>query len=40
MPLLAGATYNENMITTIIMVWTDNLETANIYQVNLLAIFV
>ncbi len=38
MPLLAGATYNENMITTIIMVWTDNLETANIYQVNLLAI--
>lgn len=38
LPVMAGATYNENKITAIIMVWTDALEATNIYQSNLLAI--
>lgn len=38
MPIMAGATYNNNMITAIIMVWTDSLEGSTMYQINLLSI--
>jgi len=38
MPTMAGATYNNNMITAIIMVWTDTLEGSTMYQINLLSI--
>lgn len=38
LPIMAGATYSENKITAIIMVWTDSLEATTIYQSNLLAI--